>query len=114
MLHPRNANGTGSRWSALLAAALASYALGAAHTARLRHQLAAARHAAVHDPLTGLPNRHAALVHLRWRLSARRPTLGTLRDRAAFTSVNARHGHLVGTALLPIGAPRLHVAVPPH
>src|SRR6266545_914033 len=74
MLHPRNANGTGSRWSALLAAALAGYALGAAHTARLRHQLAAARHAAVHDPLTGLPNRHAALVHLRWRLSARRPT----------------------------------------
>jgi len=114
MLHPRNANGTGSRWSALLAAALAGYALGAAHTARLRHQLAAARHAAVHDPLTGLPNRHAALVHLRWRLSARRPTLVTLLDLDDFKSVNDRHGHLVGDALLTIVAARLHVAVPPH
>jgi diguanylate cyclase (GGDEF)-like protein len=77
--------------------------------ARLREELAAERHAASHDDLTGLPNRRsfyragAALV----REAARRPLLAILVDLDDFKRVNDTLGHRAGDEVLVNVADRL-------
>lgn len=73
-----------------------------AEVARLRDELQAERHAACHDPLTGLPNRRAfyrfgsALV----ADAARRPLVAVLVDLDDFKRVNDTLGHAVGDQVL--------------
>ena len=75
----------------------------------LRHQLAAERHAAVHDDLTGLPNRRGfycagtALV----REAERRPLLAVLVDLDDFKRINDTFGHRAGDEVLVNVARRL-------
>lgn len=77
--------------------------------ARLRKELAAERHAASHDDLTGLPNRRsfyragAALV----RDAARRPLVAILVDLDDFKRVNDTLGHRAGDEVLVNVANRL-------
>jgi diguanylate cyclase (GGDEF)-like protein len=76
---------------------------------RLRDELAAERHAASHDHLTGLPNRRsfyrsaAALV----REAARRPLLAIIVDLDDFKRVNDTLGHRAGDDVLITVADRL-------
>jgi diguanylate cyclase (GGDEF)-like protein len=73
-----------------------------AEVARLRQELVAERHAAGHDPLTGLPNRRAfyqlgaALV----ADPARQPLVAVLLDLDDFKQVNDRLGHAAGDEVL--------------
>jgi diguanylate cyclase (GGDEF)-like protein len=87
--------------------------------ARLSRQLAAAhadaaawRADALHDPLTGLPNRRAAIAEVTARLADQTPFLLTLIDLDDFKTVNDRYGHLTGDDLLAEVGARLHTAVP--
>jgi diguanylate cyclase len=70
--------------------------------ARLRQELVAERHAAAHDPLTGLPNRRAfyqlgaALV----ADPARQPLVAVLLDLDDFKQINDRLGHAAGDEVL--------------
>ena len=69
---------------------------------RLREELAAERHAAYHDPLTGLPNRRkfyqlgAALVADR----SRQPLVAVVLDLDDFKQINDRLGHAAGDEVL--------------
>ena len=80
-----------------------------AEIARLRDELHVARHAAAHDPLTGLPNRRAfyrsapALV----ADDQRRPLVAVLVDLDDFKWVNDTLGHAVGDQVLVTVARRL-------
>jgi diguanylate cyclase len=98
------------------AVAVAAAARQLAHTrraeseaARLREELAAERHAASHDHLTGLPNRRsfyrsgAALV----REAARRPLVAIIVDLDDFKRVNDTLGHRAGDEVLITVADRL-------
>jgi diguanylate cyclase len=73
-----------------------------AEAARLREELVAERHAAAHDPLTGLPNRRAfyqlgaALV----ADPARRPLVAVVLDLDDFKQINDRLGHAAGDEVL--------------
>jgi diguanylate cyclase len=73
-----------------------------AEVARLRQELVAERHAAAHDPLTGLPNRRAfyqlgaALV----ADPARQPLIAVLLDLDDFKQINDRLGHAAGDEVL--------------
>ncbi|ROT29883.1 GGDEF domain-containing protein [Micromonospora sp. HM5-17] len=73
-----------------------------AEVERLREELAAARHAASHDPLTGLPNRRAfyqigaALV----ADSRQHPLVAVLLDLDGFKQINDRFGHAIGDQVL--------------
>jgi diguanylate cyclase (GGDEF)-like protein len=73
-----------------------------AEAARLRQELVAERHAAAHDPLTGLPNRRAfyqlgaALV----ADPARRPLVAVVLDLDDFKQINDRLGHAAGDEVL--------------
>jgi diguanylate cyclase (GGDEF)-like protein len=121
------------RHRAALLAALAGYATAAAvgtvvgaavtHAWRSR-QLAAAlaeaatwRTDALHDPLTGLPNRRAAVAEVNSRLAD--PDADTsafllaLLDLDDFKTVNDTHGHPTGDDLLTVVSARLRVAVAP-
>ena len=101
------------RWPVLLSAALLGYAAGVITTRRRdRRQLATARAEALHDPLTGLPNRRAALAEVHTRLTGG-PFLLALLDLDDFKQVNDTHGHLIGDDLLRIIAARLYLATPP-
>ncbi len=99
-------------WPALLVAALLGYAVRAAVERSLVRQLAAARAEAAHDPLTGLPNRRAAVSEVNTRLAAG-PFLFALLDLDDFKSVNDTFGHPTGDDLLAVVAARLYIAVPP-
>lgn len=77
--------------------------------ARLRQELVAERHAADHDPLTGLPNRRAfyqlgaALV----ADPARPPLVAIMLDLDDFKLINDRFGHAIGDEVLTTVAHRL-------
>jgi diguanylate cyclase (GGDEF)-like protein len=75
-----------------------------------------ARHAALHDPLTGLPNRTLALDRLDLALARRRRAGMTtvallLIDIDRFTMINESHGHGTGDEALRALAQRLRDAV---
>jgi diguanylate cyclase (GGDEF)-like protein len=73
-----------------------------AEVARLRQELAAERHAAAHDPLTGLPNRRA-FYQLGPALVAdpkRQPLVAVLLDLDDFKQINDRLGHAAGDEVL--------------
>jgi len=100
-------------WPALLAAAVAGYTIGAVTTrARYRPRLAAAHAQATHDPLTGLPNRRAAVAAVHTRQGSG-PFLLALLDLDNFKQVNDTHGHLTGDDLLRVVATRLRTATAP-
>jgi diguanylate cyclase (GGDEF)-like protein/PAS domain S-box-containing protein len=77
----------------------------------------ATRHAALHDPLTGLPNRALALDRLDLALGRRR-RLGTtvaalMIDLDRFKVINDSLGHAIGDVLLLALTPRLRAVVRP-
>lgn len=136
MFHPRYTIDIRRHRAALLAA-LVGYAAGTllgaivgavagiAVTRQWRdRQLAAAladaatwRTDALHDPLTRLPNRRAAVAEVHRRLADPRagthPFLLGLLDLDDFKTVNDSYGHPAGDDLLTVVAARLHAAVPP-
>ena len=81
---------------------------------QLRSELAAARHAASHDPLTGLPNRLAAQQDLERRLASVFSTLVVLLDLDKFKRINDTHGHAAGDDVLIITAARLAAVASEH
>ncbi|HEY8818436.1 MAG TPA: EAL domain-containing protein [Candidatus Limnocylindrales bacterium] len=72
-------------------------------------------HKALHDPLTGLPNRHLLMDRLEHALRSRRSTETSLLflDVDDFKTVNDRYGHDVGDQVLKEIASRLVGAVRP-
>lgn len=73
-----------------------------AEVARLREELRAERHAASHDPLTGLPNRRA-FYQIGAALIAdpgRPPLVAVVLDLDDFKQVNDRFGHAAGDQVL--------------
>ena len=84
-----------------------------------RRELDAARSAAVawrsdalHDPLTRLPNRRAALAEVDARLTTGSRFLFVLIDLDDFKTTNDTYGHPIGDDLLTVIAARLRAAVP--
>ncbi|HEX2417975.1 MAG TPA: GGDEF domain-containing protein [Micromonosporaceae bacterium] len=79
-----------------------------AQTARLLRELRAERHAAAHDPLTGLLNRRG-FYRIGSELIAERsrpPLTGVLFDLDGFKQINDRLGHAVGDEVLILVAQR--------
>ena len=74
---------------------------------RQRHALAQAWHDAMHDELTGLANRRAALAHLDHVLHTGRPVGVILLDLDRFKAVNDTYGHHGGDHVLTTVARRL-------
>ncbi|MGI5215708.1 GGDEF domain-containing protein [Plantactinospora sp. CA-290183] len=73
-----------------------------AEVIRLREELRAERHAASHDPLTGLPNRRA-FYQIGAALVAdpgRPPLVAVMLDLDGFKQINDRFGHAVGDQVL--------------
>src|SRR6266568_3190049 len=83
------------------------HAIEASRSARLRGQLATARHAADYDAGTGLPNRRRAQRELCDRLVSGSPTAVVLLDLDGFKAVNDSYGHACGDDLLAVVAIRL-------
>jgi diguanylate cyclase (GGDEF)-like protein len=81
------------------------------------HAAESSRHAALHDPLTGLANRSLILDHLDLALKRadRRPTLTAVvfLDLDDFKRINDTYGHIAGAELLVGVAERLRGAVRP-
>ncbi|MEV0158090.1 GGDEF domain-containing protein [Micromonospora sp. NPDC050686] len=75
----------------------------------LQAELAAERHAASHDPLTGLPNRRAfhRLAAALLTDSAGKPLIAVVLDLDDFKQVNDRYGHAAGDQVLISVAQRL-------
>ncbi|MFI7431865.1 diguanylate cyclase domain-containing protein [Micromonospora sp. NPDC049836] len=94
--------------SAISAAATAGY-LTARHS--LQAELSTVRHAATHDPLTGICNRAgltaAADTLIRTAYSAGRHVAVVLVDLVGFKKVNDTHGHDAGDHILTAVANRL-------
>jgi GGDEF domain-containing protein len=74
-----------------------------------------ARHLALHDELTSLPNRSGFLQRLTYQLKhldAQRPAAALLfLDLDAFKPINDEHGHAVGDEVLRVVGARLYRAV---
>lgn len=90
-------------------------------TARLEQQIAALassreslRHQALHDPLTGLPNRSHLMRELAARFDGTLPPQSALllMDLDRFKEINDGLGHDVGDRVLTEVAARLHAATP--
>jgi diguanylate cyclase (GGDEF)-like protein len=73
-----------------------------AESAALRCELLAERHAACHDPLTGLPNRRAFYDLGRALLATprRHQLVATVLDLDDFKQINDRYGHAAGDEVL--------------
>ena len=95
-------------------AAVANVVSGAVERHRVEEGI---RHRALHDPLTGLPNRTLVLDRLAGALARRRRDEGAvavvLLDLDHFKLVNDSLGHRAGDELLTSLAPRLQDAVRP-
>jgi len=89
---------------------------------RARHDLRAseehaskARHSALHDPLTGLPNRHSfdeISEKVLTTHAAHSSAFGLLyMDLDGFKAINDTHGHAIGDELLKVVSSRLQRAV---
>ena len=76
---------------------------------RLQAELTAERHAASHDPLTGLPNRRAfyRLAAALLTDNAGRPLVAVVLDLDNFKQINDRYGHSAGDKVLISVAERL-------
>ncbi|GAA2705961.1 GGDEF domain-containing protein [Micromonospora olivasterospora] len=83
--------------------------LAEAEIAHLQAELAAERHAASHDPLTGLPNRRAffRLAAALLTDAAGQPLIAVVLDLDGFKQVNDRYGHAAGDKVLICVAERL-------
>jgi diguanylate cyclase (GGDEF)-like protein len=86
---------------------LAGLALTGGLLWRQQRALNLARYDATHDDTTGLPNRRAALAHLRHALRRRRPVGVVLLDLDRFKTINDTLGHDTGNQLLAAVADRL-------
>jgi len=86
--------------AAALAGAVTAAAVLGARLARAHRELRTARRLLNQDPLTGLPNRRAALAHLDAARQVRRPIAVALLDLDRFKDVNERFGHAGGDAAL--------------
>ncbi|MEH1100257.1 GGDEF domain-containing protein [Micromonospora sp. CPCC 205561] len=75
----------------------------------LQAELAAERHAASHDPLTGLPNRRAfyRLAGTLLTDAAGEPLIAVILDLDDFKQINDRYGHAAGDQVLVSVAERL-------
>ena len=100
-----------------LADVAAAYLINAQGRDRDRAAMAELEHLALHDALTGLPNRvllHERLSHAAHRAERSRTTAAVLFvDLDRFKDVNDRHGHGVGDELLRAVAHRLASLVRP-
>jgi diguanylate cyclase (GGDEF)-like protein len=96
----------------------AALARSQAELAARRHGERRARHLAMHDCLTGLPNRRCfgeQLDRAVGRVKATRPGLTVLYvDLDDLKTINDRHGHDTGDVLLKIVGLRLRAAVRAH
>ncbi|MGW1062483.1 GGDEF domain-containing protein [Micromonospora sp. NBC_01412] len=83
--------------------------LAEAEIEHLQAELAAERHAASHDPLTGLPNRRAffRLAAALLTDAAGKPLIAVVLDLDDFKQVNDRYGHAAGDRVLISVAERL-------
>jgi diguanylate cyclase len=80
-------------------------------TRRLRRQAKVAAHAALHDPLTGLPNRELFGQRLEQLVDRRSGGAVVLVDLDRFKEVNDSLGHQAGDRLLQLVGQRLTAAV---
>jgi diguanylate cyclase (GGDEF)-like protein len=78
----------------------------------LRRQAAENRHQALHDPLTGLPNRRSLYERLDQLLATRRPLSLLVADLDGFKELNDTLGHHAGDQVLSQLGPRVQAAVP--
>lgn len=81
------------------------------HRAR-EHELLSLR--ALHDPLTGLPNRHQFESVLASKVSAQRPFGLVYLDLNGFKRINDERGHAAGDAVLQAVARRLTAVIREH
>lgn len=95
------------------AAALAVALCNARLHEQVRGQAERSAHAALHDPLTGLPNRSLLRSHLDVARGERPDFAVLLLDLDMFKPVNDTHGHEAGDEVLRVTAARLRAAVRP-
>ncbi len=81
--------------------------------AQVRGQAERHAHAALHDPLTGLPNRSLLRSHVDVARGERGDVAVLLLDLDLFKPVNDTHGHEAGDEVLRVTAARLRAAVRP-
>ena len=81
--------------------------------AQVREQAERSAHAALHDPLTGLPNRTLLRSHVEVARGDREAFAVLLLDLDQFKPVNDEHGHEAGDEVLRVTAARLRSAVRP-